>query len=75
MLTLVIPEINHKPTNTKDAVISILTTDWPLSLKQIFYNIKKSYGYSSSYQAVYKAVKELLEGRVLLSKDKKYIIS
>lgn len=72
MLSLVIPEINHKPANTKDAVISILTTDWPLSLRQIFYNIKKSYGYSSSYQAVYKAVKELLQEKVLTSKDKKY---
>ena len=74
VMNILIPEMESKPSNTKDAVISILTTDWPLSLRQIFYKIRKKYNYSSSYQAVYKAVKELCEMSVLIEKDKKYEI-
>jgi len=73
-LNILIPEINNKPSNTKDAVISILTLEWPLSLRNIFYKIKKQYGYSSTYQSVYKAVKELCEIGVLKEKDKRYEI-
>ncbi|VVB78456.1 Uncharacterised protein [uncultured archaeon] len=73
-LNLIIPEINNKPGSTKDAVISILTIEWPLSLRNIFYKIKKQYGYSSTYQSVYKAVKELCELGVLKEKDKRYEI-
>lgn len=73
-LNILIPEINNKPGNTKDAVISILTIEWPLSLRNIFYKIKRQYGYSSTYQSVYKAVKELCEIGVLKEKDKRYEI-
>jgi len=72
---LLIPDIENKPKNTKDAVINILTYDWPLTLRQIYYKLKKKYGYSSSYQSVYKAVKELKESHVLLDNKKKYEIN
>lgn len=72
VFNIVIPEINSKPRNTKDAVISLLIVEWPLSLKAIFYGIKKRYGYSSSYQAVYNAIKELMKEDVVLGKDKRY---
>ena len=74
-LNLLIPEMNTKPSSTKDAVISILTIEWPLSLRNIFFKIKKQYGYSSTYQSVYKAVKELCETDVLIEKDKRYEIN
>lgn len=72
---ILIPEINIKPRNTKDAVISILTIEWPLTLRNIFYGIKKQYGYSFTYQSVYKAVKELCEKNVLRKKLKSYEIN
>jgi len=75
VMNILIPEMGSKPSNTKDAVISILTTDWPLSLRQIFYKIRKKYNYSSSYQAVYKAVKELKDKDVLTEQDKRYMIN
>lgn len=75
VLSIIIPELNNKPGNTKDAIISILTIEWPLSLKGIYYKIKKRYGYGCTYQAVFKAVKELLEGKILVEKDKKYEIN
>jgi len=74
VMNILIPEVGSKPTNTKDAVISLLTTDWPLSLKQIFYKIRKKYNYICSYQAVYKAVKELKEKEVLIEDNKRYMI-
>jgi hypothetical protein len=72
VVNIILPELDSKPENTKDAVISLLTMEWPLTLREIFYHIRKKYGYSHSYQAVYKAVKELIEKDVLLEKDKKY---
>ena len=75
VMHLVIPEINFKPQNSRDAIISILTSDWPLSLREIYVKIKKQYGYSSSYQAVFKSVNELLEKGVLYKNDKKYSIN
>ncbi len=74
VLDIIIPEMNSKP-GTKDAVISILTTEWPLTLRGIFYKIKKQYDYSYSYQAVFKAVKELVHVEVLIEKEKKYEIN
>jgi hypothetical protein len=72
---ILMPELESKPKNTKDAVISILTYEWPLTLRQVFYKIKKQYGYSSTYQSVYKAIKELTEKDVLTAKEKKYEIN
>jgi hypothetical protein len=72
---ILMPELESKPKNTKDAVISILTYEWPLTLRQVFYKIKKQYGYSSTYQSVYKAIKELTEKEVLIQKEKKYEIN
>jgi len=72
---ILIPDIENKPKNTKDAVINILSSQWPLTLRQIFYKIKKQYNYSFTYQSVYKSVKELKEIRVLIEKNKKYEIN
>ncbi|MDP2924905.1 MAG: hypothetical protein Q8N99_00885 [Nanoarchaeota archaeon] len=72
---LLIPEISSRPENTKDAVISILTLEWPLTLREIYYKIKKHYGYSSTYQSVFKAVKELLKVNILKEHYKRYEIN
>lgn len=69
-----IPEINSKPKAAKDAVITLLTSRWPLSLREIFYKLKKEQGYSATYQSIYKAVKELYGKGILRSKEKKYEI-
>ena len=39
---IVMPELNKKPKNTKDAVITLLTHEWPLTLREIFFRIKNS---------------------------------
>ncbi len=60
---------------TKDLIIAVLSIEWPLSLKQIHNKIKKNYAYSDTYQSVYKAAKLLCDQRVLVKKDKNYMIS
>jgi len=72
---IIVPEISDKPKNTKDVIITLLTYEWPLTLKQIYTRIKKQYSYSSTYQSVYKAVKELCEKKSLIEKNKKYEIN
>ncbi|MBS3112781.1 hypothetical protein J4418_01745 [Candidatus Woesearchaeota archaeon] len=72
---ILIPDLENKPKTSKDAVINILTNKWSLSLREIYYAIKKEYNYSGSYQSVYKAVKELTELSVLKSKERKYEIN
>ena len=72
---LVVPDLGNKAKNTKDAIVSILVSEWPLSIKQIFFALKKNYHYSSSYQAVFKAVNELQTKKVLVRKEKKYEIN
>src|SRR4030043_224159 len=58
-LTLTLPQLGEKA-STKDYVITILGYDWPLSIKKIFNLIKKRYGHNVTYQAVFKAVNELV---------------
>ncbi|MGD9275815.1 MAG: hypothetical protein PVJ67_01435 [Candidatus Pacearchaeota archaeon] len=72
---LIVPELSAKPKTTKDAVITLLSFEWPLSLRQIYFRIKKQYGYSATYQSVYKAVNELYSKNVLKKFDKKYEIN
>ncbi|MEI6058889.1 MAG: hypothetical protein WCP89_03905, partial [archaeon] len=75
VFSLLLPELSDRPKGTKDAVISILSIKRPLTLREIFYAIKKRYNYSSSYQAVFKAVKEMHSQKVLVKKENKYEIS
>src|SRR3989344_5607371 len=74
-LNIIVPDVSNIHKNTKDMVITLLTYEWPLSLKQIYNKIKKQYSYSSTYQSVYKAVKELCEKKALIEKNKKYEIN
>jgi len=72
---LLIPELENKPKNTKDTIISLLTNEWPLTLRGIYFKIKKKYSYKGSYQAVYKSVKELVQKKILIQTNKEYEIN
>jgi len=70
---IVLPEMGAKK-SVKDLVISILTDDWPLTLKRIYNQIKKRYAVSVTYQAVHKAINELKEKGVIKKEGKVYLI-
>jgi len=56
-ISITIPTLG-KPKNVKDAVIAVLTNEWPLTARKI-YNKTKNMSLNVSYQAVHKAVSEL----------------
>jgi len=73
-LNLSIPQLSGKNT-TKDYVISVLSYDWPLSIKKLYNFIKKKHGYKATYQAVYKTVNELMKDDVLKKSDEGYMLN
>jgi hypothetical protein len=59
------PELADTPHSAKDRIVNILSYDWPLNVKRIYFFLKKRYGCKTTYQAVYKAVKEMLTNQIL----------
>ncbi len=58
--------------STKDAIISLLSRRFPLSVKEVSHALGHELGISVSYQAVHKAVLELFEQNVLEKAGLKY---
>lgn len=58
--------------STKEQVINILSYDWPLSIRKIYSIIKKRYVRKVTYQAVYKAVSQMLDDKILLKTKNGY---
>lgn len=61
--------------NIKNLVFTILTKEYPLKIIELTNFIRKRYGKSVTFQAVRKAVLELVEAEVLLRKEKEFMIN
>jgi len=61
--------------NVKNLVFSILTSEYPLNLITLTKLIKKQYGRDVTFQAVRKAVLQLVEARVLARTEKHFFIN
>lgn len=75
VFNILIPELGSLPKNSKDAVISILSQERPLSIRAIYHRVKKNYKYQYTYQAIFKAIKELVNAKVLIREEKGYEIN
>ncbi|MBI4162624.1 MAG: hypothetical protein HY513_02995 [Candidatus Aenigmarchaeota archaeon] len=64
------PIYNNK--STKEVIIEILSKEWPLSARKIYYTITKSHNLSISYQATHKALKELLQQNTIIKNQNGY---
>jgi len=64
----------EKPKTVKDAVIIILSREWPLTVRKIHNRVRKM-GFEVSYQAVHKVIKGFVKENVLERKNKKYRLS
>lgn len=71
---LMLPQLN-KEVSVKDCIISILSYNWPLTQKKLYNLIKKKYGKNITYQAVYKAIRDLLNIHVILKVKEGYQIN
>jgi hypothetical protein len=58
--------------NIKEQIIDILSLQWPLTAREIFYIITKKLGISITYQGVHKGLKQLLSGNVIKVEKRKY---
>tara|TARA_Y100000310_G_scaffold343654_1_gene452291 strand:- start:4094 stop:4951 length:858 start_codon:yes stop_codon:yes gene_type:complete len=63
-----------KPEKVKEMIIMILATDFPLSIKKLKLLLKKNFNKSVSYQAIHKEVNKLLEDKMVVKKDNKYML-
>jgi hypothetical protein len=64
-----------KKTTVKNMIFSILRKEYPLKLIEITNYIKKRYGVSVTFQAVRKAVLQLIDEEVLLQQEKEFMIN
>ena len=58
-----------KKRNVRESIISILSRDYPLSIRKIYNSVKKEYKLDVTYQAVFKLVKEMLGDNILQKAD------
>lgn len=63
---------NHRSESISNLTRSILIEASPLTIKQIHQKITRDFDRSVSYQAVHKAIRELLADGSILANDKKY---
>lgn len=64
-----------KEDNVKNLVFSILTKEYPLKIIDLTNFIRKRYGRSVTFQAVRKAILQLVEERVLLNQNNQFTIN
>lgn len=60
---------------TRDLVISLLASSLPLSCRQITNIIQRMRNQPISFQAVHKLVKQLIEEKILLKENNKYLLN
>lgn len=64
-----------KEENTRNKIIEILSNEWPLTAKQIYNRLKRSYGVNISYQAVHKHLTQMIEEKKILKNQSGYCIN
>src|SRR3989344_5871952 len=68
-------KLSPENSSTKQKIISILGTEWPLTAKQVYDRVQREYGANISYQGVHKIIKELEAEKVLERNIKGYQLS
>lgn len=59
----------------KNLIITLLSLRYPLSIKKIYNQLKKQFALSITYQAVFKAIKELEKNKIITNEDNEYSLS
>ncbi|GEM_PF-4220271 len=65
----------HKQESLKDKIVNLLSTEWPQSANDIYKAVKSDLGVVVSYQAVHKALKQLIDNGCLMVENKQYRLS
>src|SRR3989338_6138126 len=71
----ILPQFGSGARSTKDAIISILSEEWPLTAKQIYNKLRRQQATGISYQAVHKTLAQILDSKILEKTGKEYALS
>lgn len=69
------PVLEAENTTTKDRILSVLCTNWPLSAKKIHAALKRQGKAGITYQAIHKSLQALVSDKVLAKQGSEYMIS
>jgi len=64
--------VKGKIGSSADAIVSILSSEWPLSIKSIYSKMVRQKGFDVTYQAVHKIVRGLITKGIIRKVDDKY---
>jgi len=74
-LVLFAPSSKAKEANSRDAIVNVLSFQWPQSINSILSNVNKNYSLDVSYQAIHKTLQELMQQNVVVKEGKNYLLS
>jgi len=63
------------PKTVKEKIIIILSTEFPLTIKELKQKIKNNFNDSVSYQSVHKELNHLMEDEIIKCDNKKYLLN
>jgi hypothetical protein len=63
------------PKTVKEKIILILTSEYPLTVKELKQKIKNNFNESVSYQSVHKELNHLVSDQILIQENKKYLLN
>jgi hypothetical protein len=63
------------PKTVKEKIIVILSSDFPLTIKELKQKIKSSFNKSVSYQSVHKELHQLMTDEIIICEEKKYLLN
>src|SRR3989338_9163257 len=69
---ITILQLSPKQKSTKDAIISILSREWPLSTKEIHNRAQRQLSLNVSYQAVHKTIKQFEKEGIISKVGREY---
>jgi|WetSurMetagenome_2_1015567.scaffolds.fasta_scaffold175982_2 hypoxanthine phosphoribosyltransferase len=61
-----------KKRSVREAIISILSREFPLSIKKVYNKVKKEYHLDVTYQAVFNIIKDMTDDQVIEKLDREY---
>jgi predicted transcriptional regulator len=70
-ITIRLPLIHGREKTISEIIVTLLTREWPLTMKGIHNRIERSYAKVVSMQAVHKAIQKLLEEKII-SRNKSF---
>ena len=70
-----IPTAFNMKADTRDAIVRVLASKWPLSAKEVYLEVKQEHGLNITYQGVHKVLTQLVGEKTAVSQDRLYLLN